>query len=120
MADWTDHFNITKIRAEKRAYKRQMARVAALPQDYRYVFTKIQKHMWQFSAGSGFDMLHVQYDLIDLFEEGAAADKPVLDVTGDDVAGFVDELLRHVTTYTENWREALNRDIHQKLDRTKS
>jgi DNA-binding ferritin-like protein (Dps family) len=115
MAEWSDYVNIKKMRQEKRQYKRQMARLEALPADYRYVFKKIQTHMWQFATGSGYDMMHVHYDLIDLFEESAAEGKSVLEVTGDDVAGFVDELLRHVATYTENWRDALNRDIQKKL-----
>ena len=51
------------------------------------------------------------YDLLDLFETGAAEGKRVLDITGEDVAAFCDELLRHAKTYTENWREALNHDI---------
>jgi hypothetical protein len=33
-----------------------MARMEALPEDYRYVFKKIQSHMWMFAAGSGYDM----------------------------------------------------------------
>jgi len=119
MADWSDYFNLRKMRDEKRAYKQQMARVKALPEDYQYVFKKIQSHMWKFAAGGGYDMMHLHYDLIDLFEQGAAAGKPVLDVTGDDVAAFVDELLRSVATYTENWRESLNKDIQQKLGGTR-
>ncbi len=99
----------------KREYKQQMARVEALPEDYQYVFKKIQGHMWMFAAGSGYDMMKIHYDLIELFETGAANGKHVLDVTGEDVAGFCDELLRSARTYTENWREALNRDILKKL-----
>ena len=29
-----------------------MARVAALPEDYQFVFKKIQNYMWNFSAGN--------------------------------------------------------------------
>jgi DNA-binding ferritin-like protein (Dps family) len=39
----------------------------------------------------------------------------VLEITGEDVAAFCDELLRHAKTYTENWREALNHDILKQL-----
>jgi len=110
-----DYFNIKRMFREKKVYREQMARVDALPKDYQYVFKQIQHHMWQFAAGSGYDMLEVQYGLIDLFEEGAANGKGVLDVTGDDVAAFCDELLRNAKTYTEDWRTSLNRKIHQKL-----
>ncbi len=36
-----------------------------------------------------------------------------------DLAAFCDELLRSASTYTENWREALNHDI-QKISERKS
>ncbi|MDR1203859.1 MAG: DUF1048 domain-containing protein [Peptococcaceae bacterium] len=110
-----DYLNIGKILAEKREYKRQMARVEALPEDYRYVFKKIQSHMWMFAAGSGYDMMKIHYGLIELFEEGAAEGKRVLEITGGDVAAFCDELLKSAQTYTENWREKLNRDILSKV-----
>lgn len=60
-------------------------------------------------------MLEVHNDLIDLFEEGAAEGKEVLEVTGEDVAAFAEELLKNTKTYTENTREKLNRDIAKKL-----
>jgi len=120
MSEFFDnYFNIKKIIQSKREYKQQMARVDALPKDYQYVFKKIQGHMWMFAAGSGYDMLKIHYDLIELFESGAAEGKHVLEITGEDVAAFCDELLRSATTYTENWREALNRDILKKLGKGK-
>ena len=56
-------------------------------------------------------MMAVHNDLVELFEAGAAEGKPVLAITGEDVAAFCDELLRNARTYTEDWRESLNRDI---------
>jgi DNA-binding ferritin-like protein (Dps family) len=60
-------------------------------------------------------MIKIHYDLIDLFETGAAAGKRVLEITGDDVAGFCDELLKNAKTYAEDWRSRLNREIAEKL-----
>ncbi|MDF1493847.1 DUF1048 domain-containing protein [Caproiciproducens sp. CPB-2] len=121
MSEFFDnYFNIKKIIGSKREYKQQMARVEALPKDYQYVFKKIQSHMWMFAAGSGYDMMKIHYDLIELFEAGAAEGKPVLEITGEDVAAFCDELLRSARTYTEDWREALNRDILKKLGKGKA
>ena len=120
MSDFFDnHFNIRKMIKGKREYRQQMARVAALPEDYQYVFKKIQSHMWMFAAGAGYDMMKIHYDLIELFETGAAEGKPVLEITGEDVAAFCEELLRNARTYTEDWREALNRDIKKKLGKEK-
>lgn len=100
---------------DKKEYRAMMARVKELPEDYQYVFEQIQKYMWKFAAGDGYDMQQVQYDLIDLFEDGAAEGKPILEVTGEDVASFADELLRNARTYTKDWGEKLNQNIMKKL-----
>lgn len=112
---FNNYFNINKIMKSKKEYKQQMARVKALPADYQYVFKKIQNHMWQFASGAGYDMLEVQYGLIDLFEEGASDGKAVLEVTGEDVAGFVEELLKNARTYTEDWKSKLNKEIMSEI-----
>jgi len=120
MSEFVDnYFNIKKMFESKREYKRQMERVKALPEDYQYVFKKIQGHMWMFAAGAGYDMMKIHSDLIELFESGALEGKQVLEITGEDVAAFCDELLRNVSTYTENWREALNRDILKRFGKEK-
>jgi len=116
---FNDYFNIKRMIKEKKAYKQQMERVKNLPSDYQYVFTKIQNHMWQFAAGAGYDMMNVQCGLLELFEEGASEDKSVLEVTGQDVAGFVDELLKNTRTYTEDWKVQLNHEIQNKLGKIK-
>jgi DNA-binding ferritin-like protein (Dps family) len=116
MSEFFDNYlNLKKIMEGKREYKEHMARVKALPNDYQYVFEKIQKYMWMQAAGSGYDMMKLHYDLLELFEAGAAGGKGVLEITGDDVAAFSDELLRSARTYTEDWREKLNSDIMKKL-----
>lgn len=110
-----EYFNIKKMAESKREYKRQMMRVKALPKEYRYVFTKIQEHMWMFAAGAGYDMMQLHGELLDLFEEGAAQGKHVLDITGEDVASFCEDLLRSVSHHMDDWCIKLNRDIRKKL-----
>jgi DNA-binding ferritin-like protein (Dps family) len=102
---------IKKMMGDKKKYREQMARVEALPEDYRFVFEKIHRYMWSFAGGDGSDMLKTQQELIELFEASAADGKHVLDVTGDDVAGFSDEFLRDTKKWTDNFREKLNRDM---------
>lgn len=108
---------IKKLVEDKKEYKEQMARVAALPKDYRFVFEKIQGYMWSFASGDGSDMLKAQYELIELFEAGAADGKYVLDLTGEDVAGFCDEFMRDTKKWTDNFRKKLNNDLHNKLSK---
>lgn len=106
---------LTKIIGDKKEWKSMEARAKRLPGDYRIVYGEIQKYMWQFTAGNGLDIVAILKDLLGLFETGAADGKRALEVTGEDVAGFCDELLRNAKTYTENWREKLNSDVMKKL-----
>ena len=116
---FNDYFNIRHIAREKRKFREMQKRTKALPGEYRYVFKKIQHYMWMHSGGSGMDMLPIFTDLLDLFETGAAEGKRVLEITGEDVASFCDELLRNARTYTQDWHEDLNRDIMRKLRKGK-
>lgn len=110
-----DYFNVNKIMKSKREYKRQMQRVKNLPEEYQYVFKKIQEYMWRFATGAGYDMMEAHSGLLDLFEEGAANNKPVLEITGEDVAAFVDELLKSARTYEQDWKNKMNNEIRKKI-----
>lgn len=106
---------IQKMIGDKKEYKEQMARIEALPEDYRFVFEKIQGYIWGFAGGDGSDMVKTQKELIELFETSAADGKHVLEVTGEDVAGFCDEFIRDTKKWTDNYREKLNRNMLNKL-----
>ncbi len=101
-----------KLIGDKKEYKMMMARVEELPDDYQFVFKKIQNYMWNFTSGNGMDMLHMQYDL---FEAGAAEGRQVLEITGEDVASFADELVANAKTYIAKYREDLNQSILNRL-----
>ena len=109
-----DNF-LKKILGDKKEWKNMEARAAALPKDYQIVYSEIQKYMWKLTAGDGMDIIAILKDLLELFETGAADGKRALEVTGEDVAAFCDELLRNAKTYTENWRAELNRTVQDKL-----
>lgn len=106
---------LTKIIGDKREWKAMEARAEALPRDYRILYGEIKPYMWKFSAGDGMDIMPILNDMLGLFETAAADGRGALEVTGEDVAAFCDELLRNVKTYTANWRQELNRDVLQKL-----
>jgi DNA-binding ferritin-like protein (Dps family) len=106
---------LKRVLGDKKEWKRMEARAEALPSDYRIVYGEIKKYMWRFTAGDGMDIVAILKDLLELFETGAADGKRALEITGEDVAAFCDELLRNANTYAEKWHEALNRDVMNKL-----
>jgi DNA-binding ferritin-like protein (Dps family) len=106
---------LKKIIGDKKEWRSMEARAAAMPSDYRIVYGEIKKYMWRFTAGDGMDIVAILKDLLDLFETAAADGKRVLEVTGEDVAAFCDELLRNAKTYAQNWRTDLNREVARRL-----
>ncbi|MCL5407587.1 MAG: DUF1048 domain-containing protein [Patescibacteria group bacterium] len=103
---------LKKIIGDKKEWNAMETRAKALPHDYRVVYDEMKQYIWK---SSGLDAINILKGILDLFEEGAANGKRVLEITGSDVAAFCDELLRGEKTYTEKWREALNRDVMEKL-----
>ncbi len=103
---------LKRIIGDKKDWRAMEARARALPRDYRVVYDEIKKYIWK---SSGLGSIDIFKGLLDLFAEGAAHGKRVLEITGDDVAAFCDELLRGEKTYTGKWREELNRDIAKKI-----
>ncbi len=82
----------------QKKWRAHMARVKALPKDYQIVYKEIQKYLpkvgyFELTDGVGF-----LSGIIDLFEEGAALGKGVLEVTGSDVAAFCDNLIKDSKT----------------------
>ena len=110
-----DYFNIHKMIKSKQRYKDLMKRVKSMPEDYRYVFKEIQSHMWMFVSGAGYDIMEVHEGLIELFEEGISEGKSVLEITGDDVALFVDDLLKNTRNYIDDYKDILNKKIKNKV-----
>ena len=108
---------IKKMIKDKKEYKEQLSRVEKLPEDYRFVFEKIQEYIWSFVGRDGSDMLKTQEKLIELFEISSANKKHVLEVTGEDVAGFCDELIRDTKKWTDKYGDKLNANINDKLKR---
>ncbi len=98
----------------KKEWKALEVRAKALPEDYRTVYDEIKNYVWH--GGTGLmDPSNLFKRLVELFEEGVADSKHVTEVTGDDVAAFVDGLVRDEKTYADGLREKLNHAISEKL-----
>ncbi|MFA6512282.1 MAG: DUF1048 domain-containing protein [Patescibacteria group bacterium] len=96
----------------KKEWRATEARAKALPREYRIVYEEMKHY---FFNNTGLYTIDVFKNIVDLFEESAANGKPVLEITGNDVAAFCDELVRGEKTYVENGREKLNQNIEKKL-----
>lgn len=77
----------------KKEWRAHVARIKALPQEYQIVYYEIQKYLFKVGPVELEDGIGLLSGIIDLFEEGAALGKGVLEVTGSDVAAFCDNLI---------------------------
>jgi DNA-binding ferritin-like protein (Dps family) len=77
----------------KKQWRAHTARVEALPSDYQIVYKEIQKYFFKTGAVGLADGTLLP-ELVDFFEEGVAAGRGVLELIGDDVAAFCDDLVR--------------------------
>ena len=96
----------------KKEWRAIEKRAKALPHDYRVAYEEIKHYLWGSSGITTIDAFRV---LIDLFEESAANGMKVLEITGNDVAAFCDELIKCKKTYFEDLRKKLNNNIAKKI-----
>lgn len=99
----------------KKEWRAHMARVKALPQDYQIVYREIQKYLYKVGPVELDEGFGLFTGIVDLFEEGAAAGKGVLEVTGPDVAAFCDDLIKDSKTYADLYQEAVDRDVSRAM-----
>lgn len=83
---------IQDVIEDKKQWRAHMARVNALPPDYRIVYREMQKYLFKVGLLDG----QLLPGIVDFFAEGAAAGTGVLDLIGDDVAAFCDDLVHRV------------------------
>lgn len=106
---------IQDILEGKKEWRAHVARVKKLPQDYQIVYKELQKYLFkvgplELNEGTG-----LLSGIIDLFEEGAASGKGVLEVTGDDVAAFCDDLIKDSKTYADVSQELVGQEVNKAM-----
>ncbi len=99
----------------KKEWRAHMARVKALPQDYQIVYKELQKYLFKVGPVELANGTGLLSGVIDLFEEGAALGKGVLEVTGSDVAAFCDELMKDSKTYADLYQESVNQEVNKAM-----
>ncbi|MGF7032399.1 DNA-binding ferritin-like protein (Dps family) [Paenibacillus mucilaginosus] len=107
----------------KKEWRAHVARVKTLPQDYQIVYKEIQKYLFKVGPVELTDGTGLLSGIVDLFEEGAASGKGVLEVTGRDVAAFCDDLIKDSKTYADIYQESVaqesNKAMKKVTDKTK-
>jgi DNA-binding ferritin-like protein (Dps family) len=89
----------------KKQWRAHMARVKALPRDYQIVYKEIQRYLFKVGPVDLSDGTLLS-GIVDFFEEGVAAGKGVLELIGNDVAAFCDDLIKDSRTYAEVYQES--------------
>ena len=107
--------SIKDIIEGKRKWRAHMARVKTLPQDYQIVYNEIQKYLFKIGPIELTGETGLLSGIIDLFEEGTASGKGVLEVTGSDVAAFCDDLIRDSKTYADIYQESVDKEINKAM-----
>lgn len=107
--------SIKDIIQGKKEWRVHMARVKVLPKDYQIVYKEIQKYLFKVGPVELTDGIGLLSGIIDLFEEGAALEKGVLQVTGSDVAAFCDDLIKDSKTYTDINQEYVDQEVNKAM-----
>ncbi|MFC4068427.1 DUF1048 domain-containing protein [Actinoplanes subglobosus] len=98
--------SIRDIIEGKRQWRAHVARVKALPPDYRIVYTEIQKYLFKVGPVDLLDG-RLLAEIVDFFEQGAADGRNILELIGSDVAAFADGLISDVRTHAEVLQESV-------------
>lgn len=99
----------------KKEWRAHKARVKSLPLDYQIVYKEIQKYLFKVGPVELTDGTGLLSGIIDLFEEGAALGKGVLEVTGSDVAAFCDDLVKDSVTDADMYQESVNQEVSKTM-----
>lgn len=81
------------------------------PEGLSIVYQELQKYLFKVGPVELTDGNGLLSGIVDLFEEGAASGKGVLEVTGSDVAGFCDDLIKDFKTYADLYQESVNQKV---------
>lgn len=93
----------------KKQWRAHVARVNGLPREYQIVYKEIQKYLFKVGPVDLADGPLLS-DLVDFFEEGAAAGKGVLELVGTDVAAFCDGLVGDSPTYADIYQKSISQE----------
>ena len=105
--------SIRDIIEGKKKWRAHVARVKALPGEYQIVYKEIQNYLFKVGPGELTEGTSLLSGIVDLFEEGAARGKGVLEVTGRDVAAFCDDLIKDSKTFADILQESVDQEVNK-------
>ncbi|MFI6831751.1 DUF1048 domain-containing protein [Kribbella sp. NPDC050241] len=79
---------------EKKRWRQYKARKRRLPANYRTAVEAIERYLMYFGRGEA-GLTTMYEDLIDLFEQSAAAGTPIRDIVGEDPVEFVETFVQN-------------------------
>lgn len=100
--------SIRDIIEGKRHWRAHMARVKALPPDYRIVYEEMQKYLFKVGPISLSDG-GLLSEIVDFFETGVASGRSAMELIGPDVAAFCDDLIGDAPTYADRYQESIRK-----------
>jgi DNA-binding ferritin-like protein (Dps family) len=106
-AGWEADVSIQEIIEGKKQWRAHLARVKALPPDYRIVYQEMQRYLFKVGPVDLADG-NVLSGIVDFFEEGAGSGTGVTALIGTDVAAFADGLIKDSRTYAEVYQESIS------------
>jgi len=102
---------------QKKQWRAHMRRVKRLPRDYQIVYNEMQKYIFRIGTVEFEGTTSVLSGIVDLMQEGAAAGRDVLDVTGRDVAALCDAMLAGERTYLDIAQEESDRAVLKAMEK---
>ena len=105
----------------KKEYKAYKKRISELPDGYRDIFEEIEKYMMHFGNGNE-EFMKTLYNLLDMFEESAAENKNIMDIVGNDIGTFCEDILKAVPeiTWENDYKKKLQRRLNEKIDNSEN
>ncbi|WP_030794549.1 DUF1048 domain-containing protein [Streptomyces sp. NRRL S-920] len=99
--------SIQDIIEGKKQWRGDTGRGKELPPDYQIVYKEMQKYLFKVGPVDLPDGPLLP-GIVDFFEEGVASGKGVLELIGDDVAAFCDDLIKDSPTYADAYQESIS------------
>ncbi|MFJ9553914.1 DUF1048 domain-containing protein [Nocardiopsis sp. NPDC101807] len=101
---------------EKKRYRQYKARTKQLPGNYRTAIEALDRYLMYFgSITKGDVLMEMLDDLIDLFEQSAAARTPIREIVGEDPVEFAETFLANYSEgqWIKKERERLARAVER-------